>query len=146
MSGWEVMKSIYPSLGYIGGKSFDLGNVTIAADPTDNNWAVVTITSMDGKPLKESGSILLVTAGRVENTDMNWNEERTTVGTGWGVSPVKAEGIPVRISMTDMESFRAFVLDPQGNSANEVPVYRRRGEQILSLGAQYKTLWYVLQR
>ncbi len=61
------------AIGYIGGKSIDLGNVTIAMDTTRYNWATITVTSLDGKPLEASSKILLVAAGRVENTGWKWD-------------------------------------------------------------------------
>ena len=40
------------AIGYIGGKSIELGNVTIAMDTTRFNWATITVTALDGKPVE----------------------------------------------------------------------------------------------
>ena len=64
--------------GYIGGKAIELGKVTIAMDTISNNWGTVTLTSIDGKPINESSNVLLVVAGRAENTGMGWNEKKNS--------------------------------------------------------------------
>jgi hypothetical protein len=134
------------AIGYIGGKSIVVGNVTIAMDTIPDNWGVVTLTSLDGKSLNEASNILLVAAGKVENTGMGWNEERNSIGTEWGSSPTIAEGIPVKITLRDMDRLNMFALDSAGNRGNEIRVLKRRGNQELHIGAQYKTLWYILTR
>jgi hypothetical protein len=132
--------------GYIGGKAIELGNVTIAMDTISNNWGTVTLTAIDGKPINESSKVLLVVAGRAENTGMGWNEKQNSVGTEWGTAPTIAEGLPVKISLREMDKFRVFTLDPAGNTGNEIKTIKRRGIQVLNLGSQYKTLWYLLSR
>jgi len=132
--------------GYIGGKAIELENATVEMDTTPFNWATVTITSLDGKPLEESSRILLAAAGRAENTAMKWNEEKTTVGTGWGDAPTMVEGIPARLIFRDMDKFSVYSLDPAGNRITEVPVFKKGKNQSFSIGAQYKTLWYIIVR
>lgn len=149
-SSQAVFKIKAPSaraaIGYIGGRSIDLDNVTVAMEATPFNWATVTVTSLDGKPVEESSRILLAAAGRVENTDMQWNTEKTTVGRGWGNSPTRAEGIPARLKFRDMKRFRVHALDPAGNRGEEIPVLKRGKVQSFSIDARYKTLWYILSR
>jgi hypothetical protein len=134
------------AIGYIGGKSIDLGNVTIAMDTTRFNWATITLTALDGKPVEQSRRMLLVAAGRVENTGWKWNAGKTTVGGEWGTSPTVAEGIPARLIFKGMEKFSVFALDPAGNQGREVPVSRSGDGISFGIGAQYKTLWYIITR
>ena len=134
------------AVGYIGGKTIDLGNVTIAMDTTRFNWATITVTALDGKPVERSSRILLVAAGRVENTGWKWDAEKTTLGGDWGKSPTIAEGIPAKLVFRGMNKFSVFSLDPSGNQVNEVPVVRRGEDQSFGIGAQYKTLWYIISR
>ena len=89
---------------------------------------------------------MLVAAGRVENTDMKWNENHTTVGGEWGKSPTRAEGIPAKLIFRDMEKFSVHALDAAGNQIEEIKVSNKSGEQSFDIGAQYKTLWYILTR
>lgn len=134
------------AIGYIGGKSIDLGNVTIAMDTTRFNWATITVTALDGKPVEKSTRILLVAAGRVENTGWKWDAKHTTVGGEWGTAPTMAEGIPAKLTFRDMDQFKVYALDPAGNQGREVPVSKRGGEQVFGIGSQYKTLWYIITR
>jgi hypothetical protein len=134
------------AIGYIGGKTIDLGNVTIAMDTTPNNWATITVTALDGKPVSESSKVLLIAAGRVENTDMQWNKDKTSVGEDWGKTPTRAEGIPARLVFKNMNKFKVNALDPSGNTGTEIAVSKKGEDQSFSIGAQYKTLWYIITR
>ncbi len=134
------------AVGYIGGKEIDLDKVTIAMDTIPGNWGTITLTALDGKPVEESSRILLVAAGRVENTGMGWNEQYTSVNDQWGTAPTRAEGIPARIILRDMDRFTVHTLDSTGSPEAELEVNRRGGEQTIGIGAQYKTLWYLLTR
>jgi len=134
------------AIGYIGGKSIELGNVTIAMDKTPNNWATITINSLDGKPIENSARILLVAAGRVENSGWQWNQDSTSLGANWGNAPTRAEGIPAGFTFRDMDLFSVRALDPAGNPGTEIPVNKRGKTISFGIGAQYKTLWYILTR
>jgi hypothetical protein len=134
------------AIGYIGGKNIELGNVTVAMDTTGFNWATITVTALDGKPIEESARILLVAAGRVENSGWKWDADQTTLGGDWGASPTRAEGIPAKLTFRNMEKFSVRSLDPAGNPAMEIAVGNKGGEQSFNIGSQYKTLWYILSR
>ncbi len=134
------------AVGYIGEKEIKLGDVTFEMDSTEWNWATITLTSMDGKPISNSSSVLLVAAGRVENTDMGWNEDMTSVSSEWGDAPSRAEGIPAIISFENMDRFKAFALDANGNRTNEIQVFRSEGKRTVVIGSQHNTLWYILSR
>jgi hypothetical protein len=45
-----------------------------------------------------------------------------------------------------MEKISVYALDPAGNQGSEVPVSKRGGELSFGIGAQYKTLWYIITR
>lgn len=134
------------AIGYIGGKNIELGDVTIAMDTTRSNWATITVTALDGKSLEKSDKILLVAAGRVENTGWKWNASKTSLGTEWGKAPTIAEGIPLRLTFKNMDKVKVYALDPAGNRGSEVPVINKAGGQSINIGAQYKTLWYIITR
>jgi hypothetical protein len=134
------------AIGYIGGKSIDLGNVTIAMDTTKFNWATITVTALDGQPLEQSSRILVAAAGRVVNTDWKWDPEKKTLGGEWGKAPTMAEGIPALLTFRNLEPITVKALDPAGNPVSDVPVIKNGGEQSFGIGAQYKTLWYIITR
>jgi hypothetical protein len=134
------------AIGYIGGKNIDLGNVTVAMEPTPNNWAVITLTSLDGKPVEESSKVLLVAAGKAENTDWQWNENKTSLGRNWGNAPTRVEGIPAKIIFRNTGGFKVQSLDPAGSPSAEIITGKKGKEIIFGIGAQYKTLWYLISR
>ncbi len=138
--------AVKAAVGYIGGRDIELGNVAISMDSTEYNWATITLTSLDGDPLETAGKILLVAAGRVENTGMGWNEDKTSVGADWGTKPSRAEGIPAYITLSEVERFKVFALDTLGNKGQEIRVKRTKQQNTFVIGAQYKTLWYLLER
>ena len=134
------------AVGYIGGKTITLGDVIIGMDTTEYNWATIALASMDGKPIANSSAMLLVAAGRVENTEMGWNEDKTSVGADWGKSPTRAEGIPARISIRNSDDFKVYVLDENENKGKELKVHKNGNSRSFVIGAQHKTLWYLLER
>jgi hypothetical protein len=138
--------AVRAAVGYIGGKDVELGSVSIRMDTTSFNWATITLTSLDGKPVEESSKILLVAAGRAENTDWKWDEKFTTLGGDWGKAPSRAEGIPASLIFREMDKFSVYALDPAGKEMSEVKVGKKGGDQIVNIGAQYKTLWYIIKR
>jgi len=138
--------SVKAAIGYIGGKAIELGSVTIAMDTTKVNWATITLTALDGKPVESSSRLLLVAAGRAENTEWKWDDKQTTLGGEWGSAPTIVEGIPALITFKNMNEFKVSALDPAGNPVSELPVIRKGAELSFGIGAQYKTLWYIITR
>jgi hypothetical protein len=134
------------AVGYIGGKNIELGSVTIQMDETDYNWASISLTSLDGKPVEESSKILLVAAGRAENTGWKWDEKFTTLGGDWGSAPSRAEGIPAKLIFRDMDKFTVHSLDAAGNKVAEIKVSKKGSDRSFNIGSQHKTLWYILTR
>jgi hypothetical protein len=134
------------AIGYIGGRDIELGTVSVQMDTTKYNWATITLTALDGKPVEESSRVLLVAAGRVENTDWKWDEKFTTLGGDWGKAPTRAEGIPAKLIFRDMDKFSVHALDPAGNQVTELKVSKKGGAYVINIGAQYKTLWYIITR
>ncbi len=134
------------AVGYIGGKTIDLGEIAVKMDSTPYNWASISLAALDGKPINGSSKMLLVVAGRAENTDMGWNDARTTVGNKWGIAPTRVEGIPVRINFKNMNSLKVSSLDPAGNVNLAIPVHGNSKEQRINLDSRYETLWFLVEQ
>ena len=64
------------AVGYIGNRTIELGDVTISMEPTEFNWATIAIVSLDSEPFTTSSKVLMVAAGRAQNTGMQWNESK----------------------------------------------------------------------
>ncbi|MEA3364800.1 MAG: hypothetical protein U9Q79_04085, partial [Candidatus Hydrogenedentes bacterium] len=128
------------ALGYIAGDEIQLGDATVKVTKAENNWAAVAVAALDGKPLAESARILVATAGRIENTNMGWNEERTSVQNKWGSAPVVAEGIEAEITLPAGK--KAMALDGAGKPKQPMELQTAGSSIVLTIGPQYETLWY----
>ena len=132
------------AVGFVGGKTIKLGDVTIETAKTERNWASIALAALDAKPISESKRVLLVAAGRVENTNMGWNEARNSVGRKWGGPPIIAEGIPAAITMPGRA--RASALGPDGKRKAAVDVSTADGQIVVKIGSEHRTLWYLIER
>ncbi|MFO7976710.1 MAG: carbohydrate binding domain-containing protein [Candidatus Hydrogenedentota bacterium] len=132
--------AVRAAIGYIAGEKIQLGNVTVKVNKAEENWAAIAVAALDGKPLAKSARILVVAAGRVENTNMGWNEDRTSVQNKWGSAPVVAEGIEAEIVLPAGTS--ASALDGAGKPKQSVVLETVGSETVLKIGPQYETLWY----
>lgn len=132
--------SVRLAVGYIAGEAITLGDAVIEVTKAENDWAAVAIAALDGKPLAESARILVVAAGRIENTKMGWNENRTSVQNRWGSAPVVAEGIEAVITLPAGES--ASALDGGGNPKTSIELEQAGNARLLAIGPQHETLWY----
>ena len=132
--------SVRLAAGYIAGDEIQLGDLTLKVTKAEKNWAVVAIAALDGKPVAGSSRILVVAAGRVENTNMGWNEERTSVQSQWGTAPVVAEGIEAIVTLPAGKE--AYALDGAGKPKGPVGLQPSPSGTVLAIGPQYQTLWY----
>lgn len=132
--------------GLIAGSSFDLGGLQIKVGPVDRDYAVIVLTSLDGKPLETAKRLLLTATGSAENPGMGWNEERNSVSNRWGKGPTQVNGIPATLTLGSRVR-KILALDEQGLSKGVLPVQTSGGATTWSIGPEYKTLWYevVLQ-
>ena len=138
--------AVRAAVGYLGGRSVTLDDIKVEMPTTETNWASIAIAALDGKPIPASDRILLVAAGRVENTNMGWNEDRTSVSDKWGTEPSVAEGISATITFTKLDSLRVQPLDGTGMPKGDVPCQISDGGAAFTIGAQYGTLWYLITR
>ena len=138
--------AVRAAVGFIAGRSLDLGDVRIAAAPSGSRWASIALAALDAKPIAESKRLLLVAAGRVENTGMGWNEDHTTVGRQWGKVPVIAEGIAATVELPG-RTLRVSSLHGTGKRKADVPVTTAEaGRVAIEIGPQHQTLWYLIER
>lgn len=133
------------AVGFLGGHWTNLDDVNIVMDKTARNFAAITLISMDGKPTRDSHSLLLTAVGDMENTGMGWNEKRTSVGDQWGKGPTVAEGIPAQIRIkTSNPSATVYALDGTGARVKTVPCEVKAGRLTFRIGPEYSTVWYEI--
>ncbi len=131
-------------VGYVGGQTVTLGQNTLIFPAFGNNFAAVTLTAMDQKPIAQSRKMLLTLVGKVENQDMGWNASRTSVGSQWGHGPTVAEGIPATVTLKTSAARHVWALDGTGRRVGDVPATFANDALTFTVGPQFKTLWYEI--
>ena len=137
-----VSPSAQSITGFVGGQTVTLGANTLAFPAFGNDFAAATLTAMDQQPLAQSHRMLLTLVGKVENQDMGWNADRTSVGDKWGHGPTVAEGIPATMTLKTSAARHVWVLDGTGKRVGDVPAIFANGTLTFTVGPQFKTLWY----
>jgi hypothetical protein len=129
--------------GMIAGRKLELGGLKLEMGAAERNYAVIVLTSLDGKPLEQSKHMLLTAMGTAENTGMVWNAERTSVGRKWGKGPALMNGITAKITLANrVTAIRA--LDGTGKPQGNVKVDHTDNASSWSIGPEHRTIWYEL--
>ncbi|OPZ22831.1 MAG: Carbohydrate binding domain protein [candidate division BRC1 bacterium ADurb.BinA364] len=133
-------------VGFGAGREFDLGDLVLRPGPTmQNGFSTITASAVSGADFRSPGARILLTAtGYVENTDMGWNKDRTSVGTKWGDAPVVCEGIGATIRIPGGAKIAA--LDETGAPRQEIESKAEDGATLFEIGPRWKTLWYGATR
>jgi hypothetical protein len=132
------------AVGYLQERAIELDDVVFTLKRASNGWASLGLAALDNQPIANSKRMLLVAVGRVANSDMQWNEQRTSVAEKWGHAPTIAEGIGASVRLPGSVTARA--LTPSGEASQTVPVHSHDGSSDIEIGPQYQTLWYLLTR
>jgi len=125
-------------VGHAGGKAESL-----PIEVTRPDFAAVTMTALDGRPLAKSGAILVAACGRCENTGMQFSADRKTVGRNWGKAPVCIEPVEGTVALPPGQ-WKCRALKPDGTPAADVPLADDKGRAVLYLAPQHKTMWYLV--
>jgi len=132
--------------GFVRGRTFGLGDVSLAIGPTRLDWATVSLVAVDGADFHSPGRILIAATGWVQNQNAQRQEVgpgRITLGNHWGEGPVLCEGIPATIRLgVPAGRVRFYPLDAAGNRRQAVPVEEQDGAARLLLDPAHQTLWY----
>lgn len=76
-----------------------------------NDFAAITLASMDSKPISWSSKMLLTTGSRVENTGMRWNANRTRVLDSGG-PPSQIEPVSGKIMLSNLRGAKGVTATP----------------------------------
>jgi len=111
-----------------------------------NRFCTIWLTSMDGKSIEKSSRILLVAAGRVENTGAQWNTAYTGL-THWGGPPTLVDPVRGTLTLRRLDGAEAVLLQPiNGAGQPEGPaIHAKKTPQgwVLPLGDPVTT-WYLV--
>ncbi len=135
------------ALGEIVGRQMQLGDVTIAVDDWNiGSWACVALAARDGQPIADSAAVLMSIATRVENTNMEWDEKRSTVGRKWGSAPVVAQTVLASVTLPGEKTPRVTPLSPKGERLEPLRTTGKPGAWTVKTSADRPSLWYVIER
>jgi hypothetical protein len=131
--------------GYLGGKTIDLGNITISnVTTTDNlNFASIQLISLDSLPILQSRKMILLTSARLEDQGLKWNDTNTGLVSAGGTralcEPVEAV---ITFKSSSPDSLSVYMLNPTGNRADSLLV-SQTGESV-KFSLNKNTLWYEI--
>ena len=131
--------------GLVANQNFDVGNSKIEVGNVNQNYATILLTSKDDKPISDSRSMLLLASSSAENTGIEWNEERNSIGENWGTGPtlINPVNAVIRLPKAGLAGTpEVFALDGTGKRMGEVAVATEGAEFVIEIGGQHKTLWY----
>ena len=89
--------------------------------------------------------MLLLASSSAENTGIEWNEERNSIGENWGTGPtlINPVNAVIRLPKAGLAGTpEVFALDGTGKRMGEVAVATEGAEFVIEIGGQHKTLWY----
>jgi len=84
-----------------------------------NDFATITLSSLDGKPINLSNRLLLTTTSRTENTGAKWDERRAML-TEWGTAPTLIEPVTGWIQLKDLEGAIGVFAQPLDGAARPI--------------------------
>ena len=134
------------AVGNLGGKVTNLGVAQFAVRHFGNDFATVTLTACDSQPLQKSKRSLLTVVGRIENRNMGWNKDRTSVGDKWGEGPTQAEFVPLTLILAVDGPRQVWALDGNGRRKKKVGSEIKGGKLIFSTLSTSQTLWYEIAK
>lgn len=150
---WEPAAGIYtvdaPAakvvVGRCTGRVTKLTGVQLDVKSNQRNFAAITLNAADGEPLAKSRRLLLTAVGKVENTDMGWNEDFSSVSNQWGKAPTLCESVAATVTLeTGSAAAKVHALDGAGARIAEVPSTQSGGKLRFEIGPSCKTLWYEI--
>ena len=113
------------------------------------DYAVIALSSLTDYLLDRSGSILLTAVGRCENSQAEYNEERTCLLKA-GTQPVLIEAIEAQVGLaTNQPKLKVFVISEHGELVRRLPTEYVDGRLCFSIGPQpewYPSTMYYLIR
>jgi hypothetical protein len=133
-------------VGMIGGQNVSMPGWQAQCGETERNFGALTLTALDAKPIDHSFKLLLTAVSDVENTGMQWNADRTSVGDHWGGAPTLATGISAAVTInTLVTSATVYALDGTGKRQGVVPSRLNASVLTFQIEPKYKTIWYEVE-
>jgi len=111
-------------------------------------YANVLVTSADGQPLGASGRMLLVAAGRMQNTGEEIGKDKTGFQnvTQVGKAPSLIEALRGTVSLQSARAaeLAVYALDSEGRRLGQVESSVKQGALTFALAPRWGTLWFEI--
>jgi len=131
-------------IGFVRDNNKALQNISATVQ---NEFCCIIVTSLDGKPISVSQSILVVTTARSANNGMTWNENRTSLS-NWGSAPTVIEPVKGNVTLRNLKPAKrveAVALNGAGSAMPEPVVVRNVAEDFVVPLGQPVTTWYLVR-
>lgn len=127
-------------VGFTNKEQLKLGEVTLK---TDNEFAVVLVTSLDKeKAIDAASKILITTIARAQNTGMKFNADHTEL-LERGDAPILLEPVNLQISIDRKSKPKITVLDHLGCKTDQLI---KAGKKWINLdGATTRAIYYLVE-
>lgn len=126
--------------GFLGrNEKIDMSGVSVRGI---TDFAVVAISSLTDKDIKESDNMLLTTVGRAQNTDFKSEGELIL---DFGKPPVIAEVIEAEIEIeTEVSGLSVWAVNAEGFYTGTVPSYYKDGKLVFKTGDVSQSIYYLI--
>jgi len=140
--------------GFPKDRTVAMGDVTLKVGRTRLDWATVSLVShfaMGGFGEKDKAANILLTAtGVASNSGMELEDvggsKVNAVNDEWGKAPVMVEGIPAVVGLPSQATrTHCYALNSNGDRVKEVPVAKSADGCQITIGPEYKTIWYEIE-
>ena len=128
---------IQGAMGNIGKEKIKLNDMEIEASTP---FCSIFLTSMDGKPIKESKKMVLTATAREMNKGMEYNLGHTRVR-DIGTAPIIFENVEAKISIERKDKLAIYPLDINGKRKNKKIKIKNKAFQI---SGKHKSLYYEI--
>jgi hypothetical protein len=106
----------------------------------DNERICVSLLSRDGKPLDESGSVLMTAIGACSNTGLRWDGDRLL---SQGQGPILIDPFRGRVCFTNSAGrCSAWALDDEGRRREALAVSGAEGRWTVDCGAREAAMYF----
>jgi hypothetical protein len=131
-------------IGFVKNNNRSLKNLSVEVD---NTFCSILLTSLDGQPISCSERMLLVATARSANSDMSWNDKRTSL-TDWGTAPSVIEPVRGKVTLRNLEPLRQTEIVPLNGAGratgDAIKVRSIEGGFTLNIG-EPTTPWYLVR-
>jgi len=113
-----------------------------------NEFCSIMLVPMDGRPLADSGKLLLTMTGWCGNKDMIWDAKRKGLE-GWGTAPTQIKPVTGSITLQNFQGAKSIVAHPLTAAGKPtgaaVPMLTSEvpGESTFKVGSPAATMWLV---